>query len=48
MPQRQDRADSDVLSAGLDARAAAVVMRTVRSIVSTGRTICCTIHQVNI
>ena len=31
--------------AGLDARAAAIVMRTVRNIVNTGRTIVCTIHQ---
>ncbi len=31
--------------AGLDARAAAVVMRVVRNIVDTGRTITCTIHQ---
>jgi len=30
---------------GLDARAAAVVMRVVRNIVDTGRTITCTIHQ---
>ena len=31
--------------AGLDARAAAIVMRVVRNIVDTGRTIACTIHQ---
>ena len=30
-----------VLAAGLDARAAAIVMRSVRNIVSTGRTIVC-------
>ncbi|XP_039685136.1 ABC transporter G family member 39 [Medicago truncatula] len=30
---------------GLDARAAAVVMRTVRNTVVTGRTVVCTIHQ---
>ena len=36
------------LSAGLDARAAAIVMRTVRNIVNTGRTIVCTIHQPSI
>ena len=30
---------------GLDARAAAIVMRVVRNIVNTGRTIACTIHQ---
>ena len=35
-------------SAGLDARAAAIVMRTVRNIVNTGRTIVCTIHQPSI
>ena len=34
-----------VRGAGLDARAAAVVMRVVRNIVDTGRTITCTIHQ---
>ena len=33
---------------GLDARAAAIVMRTVRNIVNTGRTIVCTIHQPSI
>ena len=33
------------LCAGLDARAAAIVMRVVRNIVNTGRTIACTIHQ---
>ena len=36
------------LCAGLDARAAAIVMRTVRNIVNTGRTIVCTIHQPSI
>ena len=30
-----------VLAAGLDARAAAIVMRSMRNIVSTGRTIVC-------
>ena len=35
-------------AAGLDARAAAIVMRTVRNIVNTGRTIVCTIHQPSI
>ena len=34
--------------AGLDARAAAVVMRAVRNINDTGRTIACTIHQPSI
>ena len=37
-----------LLAAGLDARAAAIVMRTVRNIVNTGRTIVCTIHQPSI
>ena len=37
-----------VLLAGLDARAAAIVMRAVRNIVNTGRTIVCTIHQPSI
>ncbi len=36
------------MTAGLDARAAAIVMRTVRNIVNTGRTIVCTIHQPSI
>eukprot|EP00798_Chlamydomonas_sp_ICE-L_P003260 gene3260-13284_t len=31
----------------LDARAAAIVMRTVKSVVKTGRTVVCTIHQPN-
>lgn len=34
--------------AGLDARAAAVVMRVMRNIADTGRTITCTIHQPSI
>ncbi len=33
---------------GLDARAAAIVMRTVRNTVNTGRTVVCTIHQPSI
>ncbi|KAK1362999.1 hypothetical protein POM88_038560 [Heracleum sosnowskyi] len=37
-----------VSGAGLDARAAAVVMRTVRNTVDTGRTVVCTIHQPSI
>ena len=37
-----------VSRSGLDARAAAIVMRTVRNIVNTGRTIVCTIHQPSI
>jgi archaellum biogenesis ATPase FlaH len=35
----------DVSRAGLDARAANIVMRVVRNIADTGRTIVCTIHQ---
>lgn len=33
---------------GLDARAAAIVMRIVRNVVGTGRTVVCTIHQPSI
>lgn len=33
---------------GLDARAASIVMRIVRNIVDTGRTVVCTIHQPSI
>ncbi|KAH9288622.1 hypothetical protein KI387_032739, partial [Taxus chinensis] len=33
---------------GLDARAAAIVMRTIRNTVDTGRTVVCTIHQPSI
>lgn len=36
------------MHAGLDARAAAIVMRVVRNIVDTGRTITCTVHQPSI
>ena len=39
---------SHACALGLDARAAAIVMRTVRNIVNTGRTIVCTIHQPSI
>ena len=35
-------------TSGLDARAAAIVMRTVRNTVNTGRTVVCTIHQPSI
>ncbi|KAG0455315.1 hypothetical protein HPP92_024607 [Vanilla planifolia] len=35
----------DEPTSGLDARASAIVMRVVRSIVDTGRTVVCTIHQ---
>ncbi|KAI7750120.1 hypothetical protein M8C21_024673 [Ambrosia artemisiifolia] len=35
----------DEPTTGLDARAAAIVMRTVRNTVDTGRTVVCTIHQ---
>nr|KJB54138.1 hypothetical protein B456_009G022400 [Gossypium raimondii] len=38
----------DEPTTGLDARSAAIVMRTVRNIVNTGRTIVCTIHQPSI
>ncbi|KAM0913296.1 hypothetical protein ACQ4PT_012244 [Festuca glaucescens] len=38
----------DEPTTGLDARAAAIVMRTVRKTVDTGRTVVCTIHQPSI
>jgi ABC-type multidrug transport system ATPase subunit len=38
----------DEPTTSLDARAAAIVMRTVRSTVDTGRTVVCTIHQPSI
>eukprot|EP00253_Pinus_taeda_P006530 PITA_06530 len=38
----------DESTSGLDARAAAIVMGTVRNIVNTGRTVVCTIHQPSI
>ena len=38
----------DEPSSGLDARAAAIVMRTVGNTVDTGRTVVCTIHQPSI
>jgi ABC-type multidrug transport system ATPase subunit len=38
----------DEPTTGLDARAAAIVMRTVRRTVNTGRTMVCTIHQPSI
>ncbi|XP_047339752.1 pleiotropic drug resistance protein 1-like [Impatiens glandulifera] len=38
----------DEPTTGLDSRAAAIVMRTLRNIVDTGRTIVCTIHQPSI
>ncbi|KAF8034804.1 hypothetical protein BT93_C0965 [Corymbia citriodora subsp. variegata] len=38
----------DEPTTGLDARAAAIVMRAVKNIVDTGRTIICTIHQPSI
>ena len=34
-----------VCCAGLDARAAAIVMKSVKNTVRTGRTVVCTIHQ---
>jgi ABC-type phosphate/phosphonate transport system ATPase subunit len=38
----------DEPTSSLDARAAAIVMRTVRNTVDTGRTVVCTIHQPSI
>lgn len=38
----------DEPTTGLDARSAAIVMRTVRNTVDTGRTVVCTIHQPSI
>ncbi|KAK1374085.1 hypothetical protein POM88_030278 [Heracleum sosnowskyi] len=38
----------DEPTTGLDARAAAIVMRAVKNVVQTGRTIVCTIHQPSI
>ncbi|KAF5934759.1 hypothetical protein HYC85_025888 [Camellia sinensis] len=38
----------DEPTTGLDSRAAAIVIRTVRNIVDTGRTVVCTIHQPSI
>lgn len=38
----------DEPTSGLDARAAQIVMRTVRNTVETGRTVVCTIHQPSI
>lgn len=35
----------DEPTTGLDARAAAIVMRAVKNIAETGRTVVCTIHQ---
>jgi hypothetical protein len=35
------------VTAGLDGRAATLVMRAVRNTVDTGRTVVCTIHQPN-
>ena len=40
--------NSHMRAAGLDARSAAVVMRAVRNIVDTGRTVVTTIHQPSI
>jgi hypothetical protein len=44
---RHSQLQRNVLS-GLDARAAAIVMRAVRNTVDTGRTVVCTIHQPSI
>jgi len=38
----------DEPTTGLDARAAAIVMRAVKNVVVTGRTVVCTIHQPSI
>ncbi|XP_019196202.1 PREDICTED: pleiotropic drug resistance protein 1-like [Ipomoea nil] len=38
----------DEPTTGLDARASAIIMRTIRNVVDTGRTIVCTIHQPSI
>jgi ABC-type multidrug transport system ATPase subunit len=38
----------DEPTTGLDARAAAIVMRAVKNIAETGRTVVCTIHQPSI
>ena len=38
----------DEPTTGLDARAAAIVMRVVKNVADTGRTIVCTIHQPSI
>ncbi|KAK9673340.1 hypothetical protein RND81_12G161600 [Saponaria officinalis] len=38
----------DEPTTGLDARAAAIVMRAVKNVVTTGRTVVCTIHQPSI
>ena len=40
------QSDDVTCDLGLDARAAAIVMRVVRNTVNTGRTVVCTIHQV--
>lgn len=41
----RDERYADEPTSGLDARSAAIVMRVVRAIVDTNRTIVCTIHQ---
>lgn len=38
----------DEPTTGLDARAAAIVMRAVKNVAKTGRTVVCTIHQPSI
>jgi len=38
----------DEPTTGLDARAAAIVMRAVKNVADTGRTIVCTVHQPSI
>ena len=44
-PATVARCTQDEPTSGLDARAASIVMRAVRNIVSSGRTVVCTIHQ---
>ena len=48
MLHRVQCTDRELLPAGLDARAAAIVMRSVRAAVDTGRTVVATIHQPSI
>lgn len=38
----------DEPTTGLDARAAAIVIRAIKNVVVTGRTVVCTIHQPSI
>lgn len=47
-PRKMHGSPALICATGLDARAAAIVMRTVRNTVDTGRTVVCTIHQPSI